>query len=380
MSILSGHLVLRDVPYLDEHRRVRRGMIAAPLRLSADRTLPPSGHQVYFVGMLPFGADGRPLIEMLHQQVRHPIGRGIVAEHMLCSRPVTGEFPDYHQLMTTFVAQVANPAAAVDPSATARRSRIVTDEGESSPFAYIDTASSRAGIAECAERLSGQRVAIVGLGGTGSYVLDLVAKTSARRIHLFDDDLMEQHNAFRAPGAASTTELGRRPRKVEYFDSIYSKMHRGVVPHAMRLSSASFPLLEHVDFVFLCIDAVAARRTIVAELERRDLPFIDVGMGLHVTKAGVVGTVRVTTSTPQMRSHVRNRDRIPMSGEAGDDPYATNVQIADLNMLNAALAVLRWKRWSGFYADFEGEHFSTYTADGNHLLNEDFRPTKGKPI
>ncbi len=40
-------------------------------------------------------------------------------------------------------------------------------------------------------------------------------------------------------------------------------------------------------------------------------------------------------------------------------------------MLNAALAVMKWKKLRGFYRDLENEHHSTFTTDGNMLLNED---------
>ena len=76
-------------------------------------------------------------------------------------------------------------------------------------------------------KLAPLRIAIVGLGGTGSYVLDLVAKTSVREIHLFDDDLFLQHNAFRAPGAASLDDLRRQLTKVQYLHDLYSKMRSG---------------------------------------------------------------------------------------------------------------------------------------------------------
>jgi hypothetical protein len=39
--------------------------------------------------------------------------------------------------------------------------------------------------------------------------------------------------------------------------------------------------------------------------------------------------------------------------------------------LNAALAVVKWKKLFGFYADNEGEHFSTYTVDGNLLTSDE---------
>ena len=36
-----------------------------------------------------------------------------------------------------------------------------------------------------------------------------------------------------------------------------------------------------------------------------------------------------------------------------DDEYATNIQIADLNALNALMAVIKWKKLSGFYQDLK---------------------------
>jgi hypothetical protein len=45
--------------------------------------------------------------------------------------------------------------------------------------------------------------------------------------------------------------------------------------------------------------------------------------------------------------------------------------VADLNALNAALAVIRWKKLFGFYSDLEEEHHSVYVIDGNSIANED---------
>jgi hypothetical protein len=40
-------------------------------------------------------------------------------------------------------------------------------------------------------------------------------------------------------------------------------------------------------------------------------------------------------------------------------------------MLNAALAVIKWKKIRGFYRDLEHEHHCSYTTDGNMLLSGD---------
>ena len=47
-----------------------------------------------------------------------------------------------------------------------------------------------------------------------------------------------------------------------------------------------------------------------------------------------------------------------------------NIQIADLNCLNALLAVLRWKRHLGLYADGTGETLTTYSLYTNEISNE----------
>lgn len=53
------------------------------------------------------------------------------------------------------------------------------------------------------------------------------------------------------------------------------------------------------------------------------------------------------------------------------DEYDKNVQIADLNALDATLAVIRSKKPRGAYFDFKHKRFSSYTIDNNMLLSED---------
>ena len=178
---------------------------------------------------------------------------------------------------------------------------------EDTPFAYIDTASARAGINMATKKLAVEKLAIVGLGGTGSYVLDLLAKTPAKQIHLYDGDKFSSHNAFRAPGAASKDELHQQPYKVDYFNAIYSKMHLGIVPHDKYIDAGNVEELRDMACVFLCMDSGSGKKLIVDKLEEYGVPFIDVGMGLYEKGDTIGGILRVTASERDARTMARAR-------------------------------------------------------------------------
>jgi hypothetical protein len=97
------------------------------------------------------------------------------------------------------------------------------------------------------------------------------------------------------------------------------------------------------------------------------VPFIDLGMGIELVDGSLGGILRVTMSTSKNRAEARGR--ISFAGGGNNNAYASNIQIAELNALNAILAVIKWKKLQGFYRDLEGESHCTYTTDGNMLLN-----------
>ena len=154
-----------------------------------------------------------------------------------------------------------------------------------------------------------------------------------------------------APGAPSLCELRDVPLKVEYFKEIYSRMHRCIVAHPTFLREDNLHLLDGITFAFLCMDAGEDKRAVVGRLEALGAAFVDVGMGLELVDGSLGGILRVTASTPDKRDHVRGR--VSFTGGGADDIYSSNIQVADLNALNAMLAVVKWKKLRGFYRDLE---------------------------
>lgn len=374
LEIRSGHLLVNDVPYVNCQKEVKRGILVSKLDLAGDVTVRPSDHVAFFIGDYPCREDGKEIEQIRHQSGARPLTDGLVIQHSFSAKPKPdGFYPDYYAKMTTYVAILSGPAQVLDPKITAKTFPVIEPDKESDEtvFNYIDTASSRAEIGVVTKKLELGKIAIVGLGGTGSYVLDLVAKTPVKEIHLFDGDMFLQHNAFRSPGAPSIEDLKAKPRKSTYLKNLYSKMHRGIVDHPSYVDAGNAESLQKMDFVFLCLDRGPAKKVIVERLVEFGLPFVDVGMGVNMTDDSLGGILRVTTSTPKQRDHIASR--IPFSEDAGVNEYSHNIQIAELNALNAAFAVIKWKKMIGFYRDLKCEHHSTYTIDGNLLINEDRR-------
>ncbi|HSN22939.1 MAG TPA: ThiF family adenylyltransferase [Methylomicrobium sp.] len=369
IEIRNGYLLLKSVPYVNARREIVYGVIVSTLDLAGDVTTRPKTHVVDFAGDYPCDKDGVELHKIRCNSEQKNLG-GQNVNHSFSSKPQDG-YNDYFEKMATYAAILSNPAQALDPSVTAKTFPVIADNEGISVFNYVDTASSRAEITQVIRKLELSSIGIVGLGGTGAYVLDLIAKTPVRGIHLFDGDRFSQHNAFRAPGAPSLDELKSSPQKVDYFKAIYSRMHRHIVANSCFLDAGNLELLEGLDFVFICVDGGAAKRAIVDKLETLGTRFIDVGMGINLVDNALYGILRVTTCTPESYGLVQEKQRIPYTDGTFDNQYAKNIQIADLNALNAALAVVRWKKLLGFYGDLEHEHFCTYTVDGNELINED---------
>ena len=96
-----------------------------------------------------------------------------------------------------------------------------------------------------------------------------------KEIHLFDADVLLNHNAFRAPGAPTLDELRSPPLKVDYFAAIYGRMHRGIRPYPEFITEKNLGLLDGVQFAFLCFDDASAKVKLVEFLEASRASFIE---------------------------------------------------------------------------------------------------------
>lgn len=368
LEVRANHLLVHDMPYVTATKTVAYGTLALPLNMVGDAVGPPPDHTAKLVGECPCTAEGKALA-IVTGSGQENWGTGPFTFHQMSGKPSTPD-TNYYDKVVRYEQSLGDQARVIVPDATARSLAVRAMTTDESVFHYADNGVARAGLVEITRRLELEKLAIIGLGGTGSYILDLVAKTPVKEIHLFDADAFLNHNAFRAPGAPTLDELRTPSLKVTYFAGIYGKMHRGIRPHSEFITEKNLGLLDGIRFAFLCFDDIPAKIKVIGHLEALGVPFIDVGLQVLKKDRGLAGSLRVTTSTPQKRDHFRRQ--VPLSEGNVPNEYDENIQIADLNALNATLAVIRWKRLMGYYVDLQGEHQSRYTIDGNVIGNEEF--------
>jgi len=215
-----------------------------------------------------------------------------------------------------------------------------------SVFKFHDTLTSRAEITDLSAKFANDVVAVFGIGGTGAYLLDFLVKTPVREIRAFDLDFFHVHNAFRSPGRLDERELGKR--KADVYAARYDNFRHGLRVECKFIDASSGADLEGVTFAFLCVDKGSSRAAIFDLLISKSIPFIDVGMGLNRKRGPVNGMMRATYYSAENGQKVREKSLAEMSDKA-DDIYRTDIQISEINALNACLAVIRFKQLRGFY-------------------------------
>lgn len=373
VEVVQGHLLVHQVPYVNAGGNVARGIMVTDLSGNVGALGKPRDHQIWFAGEVPCYANGKPIRSLNRTEGRRALWQGFAVDHRFSCKPVgQPDFPLTHSAkIRHYLALIAPEAKAVEPEATPYVFEPLVSFDPEQIFNYWDTASTRAGILAATAKLAHYRVAIVGLGGTGSYILDLMAKTPVREIHLFDGDQFEQHSTFRAPGAASIEDIAAKMPKVEYFAAIYARMRKGIHPHPFYLDDENLSELDNFDFVFLCVDKGGVRRMLGEYLIARGIPFADTGMELTMLPEAnaILGTCRATLCTAGKSDHF---GRCAPQGDApGDDLYRSNIQVADMNMLNAVLAVQLWKKHCTFYLDHWQPHHHTYSIDSASLTRSE---------
>lgn len=351
----SNYLVVRDIPYLDAAGKLKIAAIVATLVYRDNNEVAyQEDHQIYFAGSAPHQIDGTPVPKLSDRPATLALSEAcidVVVERRFSNKlKGTDGYGDFFEKIESYVTLISGPATEKYPEASPYTFRKVAQAAPDAVFKFHDTLTSRAEITDLSAKLRNDVVAVIGLGGSGAYLLDFLVKTPVKEIRAFDLDRFHIHNAYRSPGRLQEDELGKT--KAEVYCSRYDNFRHGLMIKPKFIDATCVEDFEGVTFAFLCVDKGSSRVGIFDLLMAMGIPFIDVGMGLLRQKGELAGSlnglVRATYYPVDKANKVREKDLAPLT-DPKDDIYRTAIQISELNALNACLAIIRFKQLRGFY-------------------------------
>ena len=354
-----GYLVVRDIPYLDSTGAQQVGAIVTKIVDVDGTSVKQEDHQIFFAGSHPHQLDGSAITGLAGGPTQLPLTSSpdVVVQRSFSNKPDRGHYIDFFEKIDNYVGIISGPAME-KYGANPCTFRLVEENPSRSPFKFRDTLTSRTEITDLSLKFTDDIVAVIGLGGTGAYVLDFFVKTPVKQIRGFDPDDFHIHTAYRSPGRLQETELGAK--KASVYQSRYENFREGLAVESRHIDVQSHESLTGVTFAFVCVDKGTSRAGIFDVLIASGIPFIDVGMGLNRTRGPINGMLRATYYSVQDAQRLRELELAELADHP-DDEYRVQIQIAELNALNAALAVIKFKQIRGFY--FEDEPLNSLVLE-----------------
>jgi molybdopterin/thiamine biosynthesis adenylyltransferase len=139
-------------------------------------------------------------------------------------------------------------------------------------------------------RLLNAKVAVVGAGGLGGNVIELLTRQGVGYLRIIDGDNFADHNLNRQL-LATESNLGKNKAQeaVRRIANINSDVFAEAVPHMLNEDNAS-ALLSGIDVVVDALDSIASRLMLSKATQRLNIPLV------HGAIAGFTG--QVTTILP----------------------------------------------------------------------------------
>lgn len=254
---------------------------------------------------------------------------------------------------------------------------------------------------ETISRLNQLSVAVVGCSGTGSPVIEMLARLGVGRLVLVDPDVVEERNLNRIINATrEDAVLGRR--KVDVIAAAIARMGLGtsVTRIADNLATANaVRAVAECDVVFGCMDGAFGRNVLNRLATFYTLPYFDLGVALEADGRGGISeaTGAVHFIQPD-RSGLRDRrvytsQQVQAEGLRLTNPdeykrrvrerYISGVQedrpaVISINMQMAAMAVNEFLARLHPYRTADNYEFATVRTSFFH--GEQYRETDTLPV
>jgi hypothetical protein len=234
--------------------------------------------------------------------------------------------------------------------------------------------------------LKNLRVAVIGCSGTGSVLIELLARLGVGEFVFVDPDWVEDKNLNRILNSTSIDAKDKLP-KVLLMKRMVDSLGRGqkVLPLQMNLDTVeAVHRVAECDVIFGCVDSAEGRNLANRIAAYYLLPYIDVGVSLTADGQGGVSTVagavnfyrpggatlfeRGAYTMEQVRAEELKRTNPEQYAELRRQKYIQGVNedrpaVISVNTFFASLAVNEFLARIHLFRNIENEEFSTVRGD-----------------
>jgi len=145
------------------------------------------------------------------------------------------------------------------------------------------------------ETLNRLRVAVVGLGGVGSVLVEELARLGVGELVLIDDETVDRTNLPRLI-AAEPEDVGRLKTELAVRNALRANPDVRTVPVTRRVEHPkALAEIARCDWIFLAADGDAARHWVNAAAQQYLIPATQVGVKVPLTAQGEVGQIHTAT-------------------------------------------------------------------------------------
>jgi molybdopterin/thiamine biosynthesis adenylyltransferase len=144
------------------------------------------------------------------------------------------------------------------------------------------------------------RVAVIGVGGGGSHIVQQLAHVGVGFILAIDPDYIEDTNLNRVVGA-TVADVEQHLKKVLISKRVIEAVNANATVQAAATTwDEQVDLLQECDVIFSCIDSLIGRSELEAFARRSMIPMIDIGMDVHSMEKNYIISGQVALSIPGM--------------------------------------------------------------------------------
>ena len=349
-TIEGDTLTVGPIPYRLSSGAVGHGELICHVEREGARLRAPGDHTVGWIAdEKPHTRSGAVLENLIHQPAPQGWANGMTSICGMSRKAHDRGYGDYGEKMLAYARLIARETGR-NWKRDSVGSGVVKDGNN---MVDQETGLTRSAIGDMDQLFKREKLAVIGAGGTGGFIVDMIAKCNVASIDIYDDDVVSQHTQLRWPGVVKRSVVEEHRNKAEYLAQVYaSRTNKNIRGHDLRVGRSDLTLFRNKTMVFVAVDRGSGRREILTGLTELAVNFIDCGIDLRRDSDGLTASARVvrTAREDDREKRIALVEKTP-GRDFGEGMYEAAVQTAEINALNATLAVIAWKQGIGFYKD-----------------------------